>query len=127
MSTISPNPKPFSIRFFLPDGTSDGLRIVEKSNWTGVGVVVPRALFQQSKSRDEFSRTGIYVLVGIDEESDAPMLYVGQGDPIRARLESHAANKEFWSWTTFFVTRDDSLNKAHIGYLESQLIKLAKF
>jgi len=80
MSTVPPNPKPFSIRFFLPDGTSDGVRIVEKSNWTGVGVVVPRALLQQSKGRDEFSRTGIYVLVGNDEETDVPLLYVGQGD-----------------------------------------------
>jgi len=126
MCTNSLNPKPFSIRFFLPDGTSDGVRIVEKSNWTGVGIVVPRTLFQQSKGRNEFSRTGIYILSGNDEELDTPMLYVGQGDPILARLESHAANKDFWTKASFFVTRDDSLNKAHIGYLESKLIQLAK-
>lgn len=29
----------FSIRIFLPDGTPDGLRLVEKSNWTGRGIV----------------------------------------------------------------------------------------
>ncbi len=34
MSTTSP--RPTSIRLFLADGTPDGIRIVEKSNWTGV-------------------------------------------------------------------------------------------
>ena len=28
---------PFSIRIFVPGGEPVGLRIVEKSNWTGVG------------------------------------------------------------------------------------------
>lgn len=27
--------RPFSIRIFVPDGDPDGLRMVEKSNWTG--------------------------------------------------------------------------------------------
>ncbi|OED37901.1 hypothetical protein AB833_21730 [Chromatiales bacterium (ex Bugula neritina AB1)] len=31
--------RPFSIRLFVPDGDPDGLRMVERSNWTGVGVV----------------------------------------------------------------------------------------
>jgi hypothetical protein len=26
-------PRPFSIKLFLADGTAEGLRIVEKSNW----------------------------------------------------------------------------------------------
>jgi hypothetical protein len=118
-------PRPFSIRIFLPDGTPDGVRIVEKSNWTGMGVVVPRSLLPEAKAREEFSRTGVYVLVGHVDESDLPTIYVGQGDPVRPRLEDHFANKDFWTWAVFFVTRDDSLNKAHIGYLEAALVKLA--
>ena len=39
----------YSIRIYLPDGTADGLEIVEKSNWSGRGVVCPRALFAESK------------------------------------------------------------------------------
>ena len=119
-------PRPFSIRIFLPDGSSDGLRVIEKSNWTGIGIVVPKNLFSAAKQHEEFARTGVYVLVGQDEESEIPVIYIGQGDPVRSRLESHLAKKEFWTWAIFFVTRDDSLNKAHIGYLESQLIQLAK-
>jgi uncharacterized protein DUF4357 len=119
-------PRPFSIRIFLPDGSSDGLRVIEKSNWTGIGIVVPKNLFSSAKQREEFGRTGVYILVGYDDESEMPMIYIGQGDPIRPRLESHLARRDFWIWAIFFVTRDDSLNKAHIGYLETRLIQLAR-
>lgn len=115
----------FSIKLFLPDGVADGLKIVEKSNWSGRGVVCPRALFPESKTRDEFTRTGVYVLVGPSESGDVPSLYIGQGDPVRPRLESHYAKKDFWTTAIFFVSKDENLNKAHIGYLESRLIKLA--
>ena len=118
--------RPFSIRIFLPDGTPDGLRVIEKSNWTGIGIVVPRSLLAESKGRDEFFRTGVYVLVGHDEQNDLPTIYIGQGDPVRNRLEHHLAHKEFWTWAVFFVTRDNSLNKAHIGYLESEMVRLAR-
>jgi hypothetical protein len=32
--------RPFSIKVFLPNGQPDGLRIVDKSNWTGRGIVL---------------------------------------------------------------------------------------
>ena len=99
--------------------------MIEKSNWTGVGVIVPKSLLLEAKKRNEFSRTGVYVLVGQDDESELPTIYVGQGDPVRTRLEQHYVKKDFWSWAIVFVTRDDSLNKAHIGYIEAALYKVA--
>lgn len=117
--------RPYSIKIYLPDGTPDGLKIIEKSNWNGKGVVCPRSSFPDNKAREEFSRTGIYILLGPSEQSDVNMLYVGQGDPIKRRLDSHYANKDFWTRAVFFVSKDDNLNKAHIGHLESKLITLA--
>ena len=38
--------RPFSIRVFVPTGDPDGLHIVEKSNWPGVGVVFNRTNFK---------------------------------------------------------------------------------
>jgi hypothetical protein len=117
--------RPYSIKIYLPEGTPDGLKIIEKSNWSGKGVVCPRSTFPDNKTRDEFSRTGIYILLGPSEQSDVPMIYVGQGDPIKRRLDSHYAKKDFWTRAVFFVSKDDNLNKAHIGHLESRLISLA--
>jgi hypothetical protein len=116
---------PYSIRIFLPGGDPDGLRIIGKSNWTGVGVVFARSGYKEALSRPEFKRTGVYVLVGTSEDSTLPSIYVGEGDPVLPRIQSHYVNKDFWEWCVFFVTNDESLNKAHVQYLESKLVQLA--
>lgn len=117
--------RPFSIRIFVPDGDPDGLRMVEKSNWTGIGVVFKRTGYKQVVGRPEFDRTGIYVLVGFSEDSALPTLYIGEGDPVKERLNQHYSKKDFWDWAVFFVTKDNSLNKAHVKHLESRLLELA--
>lgn len=119
-------PHGFSIRIFLPDGTPDGLKLVEKSNWSGLGVVCPRSLFAEKKTRAEFARTGIYVLLGPSDTSELPRVYVGQGDAVRPRLETHHAKKDFWTTAIFFVSKDANLNSAHVHYLEADLVRLAK-
>jgi len=116
----------FYIRIFLPDGSPDMLRIVEKSNWTGLGVVCPRAEFSRAKERSEFSRTGIYLLLGPSDAGEFPSMYVGEADPVRSRLANHFANKDFWTWFVAFVSRDENLNKAHVKYLEYRLLTLAR-
>lgn len=116
----------FSIKIFIPDGTPEGLKVVEKSNWTGRGMVCPRAKFAEAKSRSEFARTGVYVLVGPSEEGDLSNVYIGEGDPVRPRLESHLANKDFWTYLVMFTSKDENLNKAHVQYLESRLLQLAR-
>ncbi len=118
--------QPYSIKIFLPGGDPDGLRIIEKSGWSGSGLVVPRSLFAEAKQRKELGRTGVYVLVGPPEESGLPRIYVGEGDPIRPRLESHAGKKDFWTSCIAFSSKDENLNKAHVQYLEARLITLAK-
>jgi len=119
-------PKGFSVRLFLPGGDPDGVKIVEKSNWTGCGLVTPRSLFVETRSRQELGRTGVYILVGPDENSQLPRVYVGEGDPIGPRLDQHAKNKDFWTQAVAFTSKDQNLNKAHIQFLEYRLISLGK-
>ena len=126
MTSLDSLRRPFSIRIFLAEGTPSGLKFVEKSNWTGVGVVCPRPRFTSVKDRKEFDRAGVYVLVGPSDSSDRPLVYVGEGDPVRARLEDHHSRKDFWTVAYFFTSKDSNLNKAHIEYLEHRLIVLAK-
>ena len=117
--------KPYSIKIFLPGGDPDGLRTIEKSNWSGAGIVIPRALMGEAKSRRELTRTGVYVLIGPPEESGLPSVYVGEGDPIKPRLEQHAVKKDFWTSCIAFTSKDENLNKAHVQYIESRLITFA--
>lgn len=71
---------PFSIRIFVADGDPDGLRLVERSNWIGKAVIFPRTLLPKIKQRDEFSQTGVYLLLGPRPDGEGEMLYVGEGD-----------------------------------------------
>ena len=120
-----PNERPFSLRIFVADGDPDGLRFVERSNWIGRAVIFPRALFTQVRGRAEFQQTGVYLLLGPRAEGDGEMLYIGEGDPVRPRLEDHYAKKDFWTRAVFFVAGAGQLNKAHVQYLEAQLVSYA--
>jgi len=118
--------RPFTLKIFVADGDPDGLRVVERSNWIGKALVLPRSLLPKIKQRDEFAQTGIYLLLGPRTDGDGEMLYVGEGDPVKPRLESHFAQKDFWTRAVFFVAGNTQLNKAHVQYLEAQLIQRAK-
>ena len=117
---------PFSLRIFVADGDPDGLRIVERFNASARAVVFPRALLPQVKARPELQQTGVYLLLGPRPDGEGDLLYVGEGDPIRPRLESHYAQKDFWTRAIGFVAAGGQLNKAHVQFLEARLIALAR-
>lgn len=116
----------FSVRIFIPTGEPEGLRIVEKSNWTGHGIVFPRAKFAEVRQRSELRRTGVYILWGPGESGQLPRVYVGEGDDVLPRLDLHAKQKDFWTHAVVFTSKDQNLNKAHVQYLESRLVVLAR-
>lgn len=96
-------------------------------NWTGQGIVFPRDDWAAIKSRTEFDRPGVYVLVGYsDEEDDLTSIYIGEGDGIQERIDSHDKKKGFWDWCIAFVAKDDDLTKTHVQWLEYALVERAK-
>lgn len=117
--------EPFTIRIFVPNGDPDGVRIIDRMNWTGVGLVFPRVEWPNIKHRSEFTRTGVYILAGYQEDEDLPTLYIGQADGIGNRIESHFKNKEFWDQAVVFVSTSGGLNRAHVTWLEYSLIDRA--
>jgi hypothetical protein len=123
-SQLTPAPSAFSIKLFLVDGTSEGLRIVEKSNWTGLGLVCTRAQYADVRGRPEFNGAAVYVLLG-PGTSSLPRVYVGEAEVLRKRLDQHHASKEFWNRFVAFTSREGGLNKAHVRYLEARLVGLA--
>jgi Domain of unknown function (DUF4357) len=125
MNTL-PGRRSATIHVFLADGQPDGLREVEKLGWTGHALVCPRSRFPEAKAQEEFARTGVYVLLGPSEEGDLPTVYIGEGDPTRPRLEQHYRERDFWTSLIVFTSKDKNLNKAHVQYLESGLVALAR-
>jgi hypothetical protein len=118
---------PFTIRIFVVDGDPEGVRLVDRMNWTGVSIVFPRERWPSARNRAELGRTGVYILVGYKEgDEDLPTLYIGEGDAVRDRIDSHAQTKDFWEDGYAFTTSNNGLNKAHVRWLERELIQQAK-
>jgi len=117
-------PRPSTIRIFLADGTPEGLRIIEKSNWSGRGFDFARADWTKVRTRPDFGKPAVYVLLGpADDGGD--LVYVGEADEVRSRVNMHHAGLDFWTRAVVFASKDENLNKAGVKYLESGLIRLA--
>lgn len=114
-----------TIRLFLVDGTTNGLTTAELSNWTGIGIKVPRIKIKDYSARSEFRKPGVYILIGKDENNE-DAAYIGEAEIIADRLVQHIANKEFWNEVLFFGSKDKYLNKASVKYLENRLYEIAK-
>jgi hypothetical protein len=116
---------PFTMRIFVPDGDPEGVRLIDRMNWTGLGIVFPRYKWPEVRQRSEFLRAGVYILVGYREEDELPTIYIGQADGVKNRIESHFQNKDFWTWGIVFVSNSGGLNRAHVTWLEYALVNRA--
>jgi hypothetical protein len=118
--------KPYTIKLFMPDGNPSSLKIIEKMNWTGRGFELSRDAWDFHKNRKEFGQAGVYILVGYNEDSEKPTIYIGQCDGIKDRIDSHIKTKLFWDRVLVFVSSNNGLNRAHITWIEWALINKAK-
>jgi hypothetical protein len=112
-----------SLELFFIDGRPDGMLTAEVFNWTGHVLRIPRTHLKKALGRAEIGHTGVYVLVG--EDDDGPLAYIGEAENLRQRLKNHVGSKPWWDTATLIGTTGDLLNKAHIKYLESRLIEIA--
>lgn len=121
--------KAFTLKIFVADGDPDGIRVVDRMNWTGRGIIFPRSKWAEASKREEFRRAGVYILTGYaenqDGDDDRPTAYIGQTDVLGERIDAHFKNKTFWDKACVFVSTNDGLNRAHITWLEWALIKRA--
>jgi len=117
---------PYSIRIFIPEGDPNGLRIISNVNWTGTGVVFPRDKWASALEHGDIKKPGIYILWGYNDDPEDPRIrvYIGEGDYVPHRIESHLEKKDFWAQAIVFTS--DSLNKAYIRYIESMLVARAR-
>ncbi len=115
-----------TIRQFLIDGQAEGRWISELSNWTGKAYKIPRTYINACGDRDDLNYTGVYFLIGRNDETDEEEVYIGETENVLMRLKQHLAEKDFWTESIVFISKDNNLNKAHIKYLEYHLYNMAK-
>ena len=113
------------ITIFLIDGDPNGRMACELSNWTGKAYKIPRIRVKDCVDRNDLQNTGVYLLLGKNQEGN-DLAYIGEAENVFERLKQHLGQKEFWNETIVFISKDENLNKAHIKYLESRLVEIAK-
>ncbi len=121
--------KPHSIRIFLLDGIPDGVRTAEIIMSTIEAIAFPSSLLGRVRSELNLSRPGVYLLAGEDIDHPGRMIgYIGETEDLAKRLARHAGDtsKEFWADTVVFTSKDENLTKAHVRYIEAELIKVAR-
>lgn len=115
-----------SLKLYLVDGSASGIVTVEIGNWSGHILFSPRTRIEAALSRPEVSRTGVYILIGPDDDDQGVQrIYVGEADEIKSRLVSHNKEKDFWDRFVSVSSKDMNLTKAHVKYLEGRLLDFA--
>lgn len=117
----------YSLTISVPTGDPSELQIVEVSNWIGRALSVSRV---PSKTAIEhgLQNAGIYLLIGDSAAGEGEeSIYIGESENVFERLRSHQ-NKpalDFWTQTVCFTSANNFMNKGHLRFMESELLKLA--
>jgi Domain of unknown function (DUF4357) len=114
------------LRVFLFDGTATGVKYAELVNWTGQAISVPKTKVAELKEWPEAKRSGVYLLLGTDDEGN-DAAYFCESENVFRRLNEHLARPPFdFTEAITFTSKDDNLSKGHITFLEEKLIERAK-
>lgn len=141
-----------TIQLFLIDGTANGPVKASIGGWLGRVYSLPVGELKRKdiNSRSDLQNHSIYFLVGTENGTDAPLIYVGQAAPRKsagplARALEHMKNDKFNSkeeldeegelialedraWfnrAIYLVTSDNSWGPTELNYLENAFYKLA--
>lgn len=127
------------VKIYLVDGEPEGIRSAQidismtfamafKGDQLNLGV--------KKEYAEKIQKPGVYLVIGADpENADKKMVYVGESEDVGKRLNCHKgiikSNTDdsaetvglvFWEDTLVFISKDDSLTKSHIRYVEAELI-----
>ena len=110
------------ISIYLHEGLPQGVRVVGIDQWSGRVVAGPRnAIKDIFYLLDQYNYDGssLYFLIGEQDQSDLPQIYIGETDKFRERIKQHEKNKDWWNDVVIFFNPDGSLTTTGSKYLES--------
>lgn len=114
--------KPRRIETFLPDGTLEGVRIIEISESEIKAFIIPRIKLNSVKDRPEIKQPALYLLFN----SGDGQVYIGESENFFHRIKNHDQSKDFWDTAVAIVSTTNRLEKSDVKYLESLAVERAK-
>ncbi len=113
-----------SLQLYFVDGKPDGMLTATVFGWTGHVLKFPRLQIKDALARPEIANTGAYILLGSNDGIDTA--YIGESESVRKRLIDHESKKDWWEEAIVITSSDNSLHKAHVQFIESRLVEIAK-
>jgi hypothetical protein len=115
-----------TIEIKIFDGNPNGLIMCDVSISNCRAYKVSRNEIHQFAVREDSENTGVYFLFGRDI-SNNETVYVGEAERVCKRLKQHLRDDDdYWNDCIAIISTDNSLNKAHVKYLENTFYLLAK-
>lgn len=109
-----------TIKLLLTNGSLSGLLMAELLKWDGILFSSPRSSYSLLSNEQESKYWGVYLLVSEDR------VYIGQANDLLRRINEHDKTKKWWEKVVLLTTKDNSLNRSDIDYLENKLINIAR-
>lgn len=109
-----------TIKLLLSNGSLSGLLVAELLKWDGILFSSPRSSYQLLSEEPEAKFWGVYLLVSQEK------VYIGQANDLMRRIAEHDRSKPWWEKVILLTTKDNSLNRSDIDYLENKLINIAR-
>lgn len=113
---------PRLIQTYLPDGSLEGIKVIELSESSVKAFVVPRIKLNEVKKRSEINQPSLYLLINSAENQ----LYIGESENFYHRIKNHDQSKDFWDLAIAIVSNTNSLEKSDVKYLESLAVEKAQ-
>lgn len=124
---------PKTVTLFLMDGVPSGRIKCSLTNWIGQVYLIPRTALSDSKDRPELNQTGVYILLGTDDETGEEKAYIGQaierknGNGVLGRIVEHIGEErqDYFTHAIAIITSNNSFGPTEISYLENSLYQMA--
>ena len=114
-----------TITTYLLDGNPQGVQNIFISNKICNLMLIPRSSLDIINRRDELKRPAFYILLGEDDYQQ-PKAYLGETENFADRIKEHDYKKKFWQKALVFISKDSTMTKADVQYLEHIAVALAK-
>lgn len=113
-----------TITTILYQDIPSGVKTIEFTNRLVKWIFLPRIEIKNVAQIkiDELSNTGIYFLLG-ENENWEEQVYIWQAVDLKTRLGQHNKGKDFWNRAILFTSKENSLTESDLNYLEKTLIK----
>ena len=107
-----------TIQIHLPDGDPTGIKIASLTTQLPQVIHVPRKQVSAAGARSDFVKSGIYFLVGNNQNDARPHVYIGQAENCFRRIQFHQDNKDFWQTALAVTSTGTEFGNTAIRFLE---------